>query len=226
MHDKGNGSSQQTISAALERKRLRERKRTMRLMLELSGELGYRRATLAELRARGGEEIGQFRSHFKSREQCFAEAHDAELERLYSALSTAALAPESLRDGLRAALVVLFRYAIEQPSIATAVFREVYVVGGTALNKHEELLERLSRAIDGACRASLEVSHAPPPLAASFMVGGIEEFMCAQLAKGDPQGLLRALPELMHLLVAPYFGDEAAREELSREPPLGGSDRH
>jgi AcrR family transcriptional regulator len=219
MHDTGDASK--TNAAALKRKRLHERKRIVQAMLELSGEAGYRAATIAKVLVRAGGDVGDFYSHFKSREQCFAEGHELEIEGLYSALSAAALGPDGIRDGLRASLEALFRYAIERPLIACAVFREVYVVRGAALTKHDEVLERLARAIDGACRASHEVSHAPPPLAASFMVGGIEEFVCAQLAKGDPRGLCQALPELMHLLVAPYFGDEAAREELSRQPPLG-----
>jgi AcrR family transcriptional regulator len=219
MHDTGDASK--TTAAAPKRKRLRERERIAQAMLELSGEAGYRAATIAKVLARAGGDGGEFYSHFKSRELCFAEGHEFEIEGLYAMLSAAALAPDGLRDGLRASLEALFRYANERPLIASAVFREVYVVRGAALTKHNEVLERLSRAIDGACRASLEVSHAPPPLAASFMVGGIEEFVCAQLSKGDPQGLFQALPELMHLLVAPYFGDEAARDELSREPPSG-----
>lgn len=219
MQDKGHAADKRTIVAAHQRERLGERERIMRSMLELSGEIGYRNATVRKVLAHGGSRVGRFYSHFQSREHCFAEAHGAEIERLYSALSAAALAPESRRDGLRAALEELFRYANEQPLIASAVFREVYVARGTALAKHEGVLERLSRAIDDACRQSREVRHTPPPLAASFIVGGIEEFMCAQLAKGEPQRPLQALPELMHLLVAPYFGDEAAADELRRPPP-------
>ena len=84
------------------------------------------------------------------------------------------------RAGLRAALAELFRFAAERPQVARAIFCEVYVVGGIALSKHEELLERLSDAIDeGLRRAVGRCIMFHSPIAASFIVGGIEGF-CAR----------------------------------------------
>jgi hypothetical protein len=51
------------------------------------------------------------------------------------------------------------------------------------------------------------------------MVGAIEEFVRTQLGARLEGQLAVATPALMHLLVAPYLGDAAARAELSRAAP-------
>lgn len=197
----------------------------MAAMLELSGEIGYNRATVRRVLERSGGHLGQFYLRFRNREDCFAAAHEAEVERLYSALVAAGHEQPSWREGLRAALSELFGFAVERPQIARAILSEVYVAGGAAQVKHEEVLERLASAIDGACRET-ESRHSPPPLTAPFMVGAIERSVRARLAAGDPERLWAALPELMHLMVAPYLGEEAAREELRRPASGGGGRRH
>jgi AcrR family transcriptional regulator len=216
MREKGSVASQPTIGAAAEQRRVRERERIMAAMLEVSGELGYRRATVRRVLERSSGHQSQFYGQFSNKADCFAAAYETEAENLYSTLLDAANNQSSWREGLRAGLEELFGFVTERPLIARATLREVYTAGGPALAKHEEILERLSRAIDGACRETSESRHALPPLAASFMVGAIEGFVRAQIAAHRPERLWAAMPELMHLLVAPYLGDEAAREELRR----------
>ena len=47
-----------------------------------------------------------------------------------------------------------------------------------------------------------------------FVVGGIEACVCGALAVGRPEQVWGALPELMHLAVGSYFGEEAAEAEF------------
>jgi len=64
-----------------------------------------------------------------------------------SASTRALIAPakrqSSWREGIRAALRELFAFVTELPLAARAIFNEVYSARGTALVKHEEILERL-----------------------------------------------------------------------------------
>jgi AcrR family transcriptional regulator len=216
MQDQGSAASKRTIASALERRRLAEREQIMEAMLALSGEVGYEHATVGRVLELSGGNLGQFYASFDNRSACFVAAHEAELERLYVRMRDAAVAEADWADGLRAALTALFAFAVEQPLIARALFSEVYAAGGPALDKHEEFLERLSRAVDGACRETSESRHTPPPATASFMVGAIEELVRSRLVSGPPEQLWGALPELMHLVVLPYRGEQAARAELRR----------
>ena len=212
---KGSVTSQPTIGAASERQRTREQ--IMTAMLEASGELGYRRATVRGVIERAGETPSRFYSSFSTKEDCFAAAYEVEAERLYSALIAAAQGQSSWREGMRAALQELFAFVTERPLIARALFKEVYTARGPALVKHEEILERLSRAMNDSARRETSASrHSLPPQTAAFMVGAIEEFVCAQIAARRPERLWAGMPQLMSLLIAPYLGDQAAAEELQR----------
>ena len=217
--EKGTVASQPRIGATSKQRRARERARIMEAMLEVSGEVGYRRATVRRVLERSGAPQSQFYGYFCSKEDCFAAAYEAEAECLCSALIEAAHSRSSWREGLRAALEKLFCFATERPLIARAILREVYTARGPALVKHEEVLGRLSHAIDGACYEPAESRHAPPPMTGPFMVGAIEGVVRAQITARSPERLWAAMPELMYLLVAPYLGDEAAREELTRPAP-------
>jgi hypothetical protein len=127
------------------------------------------------------------------------------------------------REGLRAALQELFEFVSERPLVARAIFNEVRTARGAALVKHEQILERLSFAVDRGCPEGSESRHPPPPQTGAFMVGAVEEFVCAQTLAGRPQRLWSDMPQLMALLVAPYLGDVAAAEELHRPVPRPGT---
>ena len=216
MREKGTVASQSMTGAAGEQRRDSERARIMAAMLEVSGELGYRRATVRRVIERSGERQSQFYAHFCSKEDCFAAAYEIEAERFCEAILAAAQRRSSWCEGLRAALEEVFGFVNERPLIARAILSEVYTARGAALAKHEEVLGRLSDAIEGACYQPPESGHSPPPMTAPFMVGAVEGVVRAQIAARRPERLWAAMPELMYLLVAPYLGEEVAREELMR----------
>lgn len=219
MQEKGSAVNQATIAAANEQRRASQRQKIMVAMLELSGEVGYEATTVRLVLSRSGGNSNQFYRHFRNKASCFAAAHEVEVERLYGALIDVARRKSSWRLAVRAALAELFGFVVDQPLIARAILKEPYVAGGKALAKHEEVLERLSAAINGTCYETTEPRHSPPPMTASFMVGAIERCVQSRLAAGEPQLIWAAMPELMYLLVGPYFGDQAAREELARPMP-------
>ena len=48
------------------------------------------------------------------------------------------------------------------------------------------------------------------------MLGAVDSAATSALAQGDPARFAAAAPELAHMIVAAYFGEEAAAEELAR----------
>jgi AcrR family transcriptional regulator len=218
MQDQGSAAAKSTNDVARQRRRSRERDQLLEAMLAVSGEVGYTDATVRRVVARSGGSVVGFYRHFRDRADCFAAAHQAEAERLLDALRAAAAEQPSWRESLRADLTALFDYAAERPLQARAILNEVYVAGGDALVQHQQVLERLSHAVDSA-RREIPSRQAPPPVTGIFMVSAIEGSVRYRLLTGEPQRLRDELPVLMHLVVGPYLGDEAAREELLRPPP-------
>ncbi|HEX3323971.1 MAG TPA: hypothetical protein VHR65_02365, partial [Solirubrobacterales bacterium] len=61
------------------------------------------------------------------------------------------------------------------------------------------------------------------PLTAQFVVGAIEEAICAEIGDGRTATVERLLPDLCHLTVLNYFGEDEAWLELG-SPELSGVD--
>ncbi|HET9198866.1 MAG TPA: hypothetical protein VFN92_11510 [Solirubrobacterales bacterium] len=186
------------------------RQRMETAMLELSGELGYRAVTLELLLARGGVSAEEFETHFTGLEDCFTAAYEAEADSLATAMLVEAKRAGEWRPGTEAALAVVLRFAAARPGVAKALVREVHVVGGAALAKHEEVLERLSAAMAEECEAPAD--DLAVPRAPSFIVGAVEGVIAGSLDRGESQQLLAATGELMELIATFFIGRESGSD--------------
>jgi AcrR family transcriptional regulator len=192
--------------------------------LHVVGEQGYRGASVRAILEYSGGHRKQFYEHFANLDDCFQQAYATWIERLGVSLLEAAVAVPGWRESVRAGIVRLFRFVSEQPAIARAIFVEVQVAGGAALEEHEEAIERLAQALDSV-RGEIPAGEEPPPSAGIFVVGGIEACICDALAAGDPNRIWDALPELMHLAIGSYLGNEVAEEEFEAVKELLERDR-
>jgi AcrR family transcriptional regulator len=200
------------IRAAQTGEMTRLRERIMEATLEACGEHGYREATVQQVIDRYGGHRQQFYKHFGGKAECYAAAYEFELERLYAALRARAAAEPSWHRGLVAVLNGLAERICVRPTFARGLLVEVHVAGGPALLKRLEVFERLTRAVDSA-RHETESRHSPPPVTATFMVGAIEAAVTSALTRAQPEDFADAVPELAHMILAAYFGDEIAGEE-------------
>ena len=117
------------------------------------------------------------------------------------------------RAGFRAALARLLRTVAEQPLLAKALLIEVRAARGQAWAKHQQLVERLATAVDLARREPGARPDATP-LTAQFVVGAIEEALGVEIGSGRAAAVERLLPDLAHLAVLQYFGEDEAWLEL------------
>jgi AcrR family transcriptional regulator len=173
----------------------------LRAMLAVCGEKGYRRVAVQDVIDRYGGNRVQFYRHFASKADCYAAAYEHEVGRLVERIFAAGLAE-------------LACFAAADPSLARGLVVEAHVAGGPALKRRTEVCERFARAID-AGRGDAVPSHSPPPITARFMVGAIESSLTDALVAGEPQAFSAAVPELAHMVVATYLGEDAAGEELA-----------
>lgn len=200
------------------------RERLLEAMLVVSGELGYEQVAVQDAIERGKTSRATFYKHFTSKEDCFALAYHDASEWLYRRLIGAAKRQPGWREGLRAGLAELLEFCANQPAIARALFVEAHAAGGRALVQHDQLMERLSHAIDSA-RREIPSRQAPPPVTATFMVGAIETLVCAKLMAGEAERAPDMLPGLLYFVVVQYFGEDAAWEEMAAAPLATWSSR-
>jgi AcrR family transcriptional regulator len=189
-----------------------ERDLLLSAILGLSGEIGYRQATVERIAAHAGHSTGYFYSRFSGREECFAIAYQAEAEPLVARMLKAGRQAPDFGEGVRAALTELIDFATEEPMIARAILAEVYVAGGAAKARHEQILGRLSDAVSGTRRESHPSRHDPPPVTAAFIVGGLEEVVRRRVGERRPELLWEELPELVAFATAPFLEDDSHAE--------------
>ncbi|HEX5762361.1 MAG TPA: TetR/AcrR family transcriptional regulator [Solirubrobacterales bacterium] len=191
--------------------------RMLEAILVASGELGYEQVAVKDVLERAGVSRATFYKHFPDKEECFVQAHGDACEWLGKRLLAAAKHGGTWREGLRAALTELLEFCANQPAIAKAVIVEVHAAGPRALAQREDLMERLSRALDSA-RREVPSRQAPPPVTCSFMVGAIDTLVAAKLMDGDAATAPELLPGLLYFVVKQYLGEEAAWEEMTAAP--------
>jgi AcrR family transcriptional regulator len=182
-------------------------------MLLTVGALGYERATVQEVVSRSGITQDQFHRRFGSKEQCFEQAYEAAAQQLAETLLEAGRGAPDWRLGFRAALAELLRFVAEQPLRAKALLIEVRAARGQAWVVHQQVVERLIAAVDSA-RAQPGAVPSASPMTAGFMVGAIEESISLEIGAGRAAEVERLLPDLAHLVVLNYFGEDEAWLEL------------
>ena len=182
-------------------------------MLLSVGARGYDKAAIQEVLERSGISRDRFQRHFGDKEACFAQAYEMAADRLCEEVLEAGREAESWRAGFRAALARLLRTVAEQPLLAKALLIEVRAARGQAWAKHQQLIERFARAVDSA-RHQPSARATTTALAAQFVVGAIEESLATEIGAGRAATVERLLPDLAHLAVLNYFGEDEAWLEL------------
>lgn len=187
-------------------------------MLLSVGARGYEKATVREVLERSGVSERRFQQRFGGKEGCFAEAYEIAADRLCAEVLEAGREAESWRAGFRAALARLLKTVAEQPLLAKALLVEARAARGASWAKHQQVVERFVRAVDSA-RDEPDVRISATPTRAAFVVGAIEESIVAEIGGGRTATVERLLPDLCHLVVLNYFGEDEAWLEL-RSPEL------
>lgn len=182
-------------------------------MLLSVGARGYEKASVQEVLERSGISRERFQRRFGGKEACFAQAYEMAVDRICAEVLEAARGAESWRAGFRAALARLLRTVAEQPLLAKALLIEVRAARGQAWTKHQQAIERLAKAVDSA-RQERGARPTATALTAQFVVGAVEEAICAEIGAGRTATVERLLPDLMHLAVLNYFGEDEAWLEL------------
>jgi len=182
--------------------------------LEISGEYGYRELTVEKILERSNLGRQHFYFWFTNAGACYAAAYASTAEELASELLDLSCRQDDWSGGVRAALIWVRNFLAAEPVLAKGILLEVYGGEAAAAAKRDEVLERLSRAIDTA-RREKSSRHSPPPIAARFILSAVEAVASQQLASEDRDLFARAIPDLLFLATTIFFGREAAEAELA-----------
>jgi AcrR family transcriptional regulator len=181
----------------------------MEAMLLAVGEHGFVNTSVQDALDLTDLSRARFYECFRNKADCFAQAYETEAERLCRQVLFAAHSQTDWTSGLRAGLAALLRFVAEKPARARALLIEGLFACGPTSAKYDEVVERLSHAVDSV-RHGVGTQHSPPPLTAEFIVATIESTIRTWLIGDSTSNVMSLLPGLVHFSVLFYLGEEAA----------------
>lgn len=179
----------------------------MRAMLLSAGEIGYKGVTDRLVCERIGCSPAEFYAEFSGTADCFVAAYEAEAERLRSRLQSCIELQGSCRDRLEAAIEELIALAADQPAVARALFIDVHVAGGEALEVQRRILRRLVRSVEAKGEEMAGASI--PSLTGEFIVGVVDQAITSSVARDSLDELREAAPELA-VILSTFYDDDVA----------------
>lgn len=201
-----------------------QRRRLLAAAVEVVQDVGYARMTVARVIERARVSRKTFYDAFSDREECFLASFELALGHARGLAVEAYEREAGWCDGIRAALARLLIFTDEEPALAKLCVVEALGAGERVLERRAEVLEELARVIDRG-RLVTQVAHEPPEVTAEGIVGAIFAVIHTRLLEPRQTSREHLLGSLMSMIVLPYFGASAARQELSRPSPETGGIR-
>jgi AcrR family transcriptional regulator len=183
-------------------------------MLEAVGTSGYDDVSVRSVLDQTGLYRQAFYDHFPDKDACFLEAYDEGIRQIEALAVTAAASHETWVGKLRAGLRAVLDFLDEAPDVGRALIVEVHAAGPAAVEKRTAAMRRITDFIDMARQEGGSEDSSPPRIAAEGIVAGMHSIIHSRLSSARDAGFADLLPELMYFAVLPYFGPEAASDEM------------
>jgi AcrR family transcriptional regulator len=187
-----------------------QRQRIAAGMIRVVVDRGYPAATVTQVVAAAGVSRRTFYNYYGDKTEAFFDVYRQVTDFLLEAMVEAG---EGEKGGwaarVRARLGALLECFAANPDLARFCLAAPPAAGGEVAAAYREFLERL---LDALREGRPKRARRPPPAAEYGLVGGVAASIVAAVESGGAEGLMRLLPEVVELVLAPYLGrEEAAR---------------
>lgn len=195
-----------------------QRSRLLSAAVRAVEEVGYAEATVAHITGRARVSRRTFYEQFANREECIAVALEGVVALIEEELAAAELDGLPWRDRVRGGLWAILSFLDREPALAHVLIVEALRGGPPVLSLRDRVLARLTAVVDQGRRTGSRAGSAGS-LAAEGLVGAALSIVHARLSNGPTAPLRDLLGEMMGLIVLPYLGVAAARQEQARPQP-------
>jgi AcrR family transcriptional regulator len=182
-------------------------------MLRAVGAEGYDATSVRTVLDRTGLYRQAFYDEFTDKDACYLAALEMGIARLEAIAIRGANSQETWRGKLRGGLGALLEALDAGPDFGRGTIVGVHAAGPEALAVRAKAMKRAAEFIDLA-RDETDDCGEPPQIAPEGIVAGIHAIVHSRLSTGACEGFRELLPEFMYFAVLPYFGAEAASEEM------------
>ncbi len=184
-------------------------------------ELGYGRATVAEITTRSRVSRRTYYDLFANREACLAAVLDDVAATVEAELAAADLQGLPWRERVRKGVWTILAFLDREPVLARVCVVEALLADQVLLGRRDELLMRLATVVDEG-RLEMSPDAHWSSLTAEGLVGAAFAIVYARLLHGE-EPLTGLTSELTGMIVLPYLGAAAARREQRRPAPSSAS---
>lgn len=174
---------------------------------------GVGKLTVQRIIERGHISRKTFYELYPGTEACLLAGIEQTLTATRRVLSRAYGPKSGWREGMRAATAALLDGIEQRRGQARVCIVETLAAGPLILARRAQAVSCAGAAIGRG--AKVAGAHQAPPDAAYAIAGGIGELLHARLLQDDPRPFTELHGVVMSMIVMPYLGHTAAREELS-----------
>jgi AcrR family transcriptional regulator len=214
-----------------------QRARMLAAMVDEVAERGSANVTVAHVVGRSGVSRRTFYELFADIKDCFLAAFEEALARASEHVLAAYDPKADWRERVRTGLLALLEFVDREPDAGRLLVVDSLGVGAATLEHRRQVVAQLIAVVDEG-RALCKPGREPPPLVAEGVVGGVLSVIHTRLLAGSPSpavgprarerarareprepALVELAGPLMSMIVLPYLGPAAARQELERPTP-------
>jgi AcrR family transcriptional regulator len=195
-----------------------QRARLLAAAVRSVDELGYTQASVSDITQRSRVSRRTFYELFSNREECLAAVLESAVERMRGELARAELDGLPWRERVRGGLWAILCFLDREPALARFCVVQSSRGGQPILERREQLLRDLASVVDEGRVEGVRKGDCPP-LTAEGLIGAASSIVYARLLRGDREPLSDLFGELMGMIVLPYLGPAAARQERARPAP-------
>jgi AcrR family transcriptional regulator len=170
---------------------------------------GYANTTVTDIVAQAGVARDVFYEHFTDKQHAFLEAQQHPTQHIVDTCAAAHFSaadwPERMWRGLGALLALI----ASNPAISHLRLVECYAAGPAAIRRAEEITRSFTIFLEEGY-SQRPAARDLPRLFSEAITGAIFEIIQRHIARGEAAELLRRLPLITYIAVAPFTGPEAA----------------
>jgi AcrR family transcriptional regulator len=176
---------------------------------EVMSRNGYANATVADIVAEAKVARDVFYEHFNDKEHAFLEAQGFPTQAILDSCVAAYFSAGEWPERAWRCLEALLRLICENLAISHLRLVGAYAAGPTAIRRAEEITRSFTIFLEEGYHYRPEASEMPR-LCGQAIAGAIFEIIQRHVARGRTDLLLRSLPQLTYIAIAPFTGAEQA----------------
>jgi AcrR family transcriptional regulator len=186
-----------------------QRTRIINATAEVMASKGYENATVTDIVAAAGVSREVFYEHFSDKQNAFLEAQQHPTQHILDACASAYFAARDWPERIWNAFGTLLRLISENRAISHLRLVECYAAGPDAIRRAEEITRSFTIFLEEGYSYSPRAGSLPR-LYSHAIAGAIFEIIQRHVAHEDYAGLVRRLPQLTYMALAPFTGPQEA----------------